>query len=221
MPEHLTSRDETGPDSTSQSDYGRMAKIALGAALYLVALAFMVGADALYPEDAPQPVKLILILVSAIIILIVTYYWSKSIGMVTDKDEPVAPSAKKSQKTLWLAGGIGGLIAVALIFLGDPSRGGENIFSNAPLAPIVAVLVALLYVVGTVLGSYKWHRTADEHERSASNKGAFAALYAYAIVAPVWWLGERASLLPAQEPMIVFVLVLTVYAATWTYFRGA
>lgn len=220
MSERLKIEPEENDPQAEPSEISRILKIAVGSVSYLAGLSFIVAADDLYPAGAPEWLKLVLVLVAAAIVLGVTYFWTKSIGMVSVNSEPIAPSARKSQITLWVAAAFGLAISIALILFGDPLEGGANVFSNAPLPPSVSLLVALLYVGITIVGGYRWHSTVDEHERSASNKGAIASIYAYAIITPVWWLGERASILPPQEPMIVFVIVITIYTAMWTYFRG-
>lgn len=220
MPNRPKIEPEESVPQAAPSDIGRMLKIAIGSVSYLAGLSFIVAADDLYPAGAPEWLKLVLVLVAAAIVLGVTYFWTKSIGMLNTNSEPIAPSARKSQITLWVAAAFGLVISVALILFGDPLEGGANVFSNGPLPTFVSLLAALLYVGITIVGGYRWHRTVDEHERSASNKGAIAAIYAYAVITPVWWLGERASILPTQEPMIVFVAVIAIYSAVWTYFRG-
>lgn len=201
-------------------DYTRATKIALCSIIYLLAFGVMVADQNDYLDSYGANVALPLVLIAATSIIVVTIFWAKSIGMVSEKDEPVSPSAAKSQKSLLLAGAFGAILGAGFIFSGDLRQGGAELFSNQPIAPFAAIVFGIAYAVGTVWGSIRWNRTADEHERAAATTGAYAGVMTYAVLTPMWWLAERASLVPPQEPMIVFAIVLTVYAAVWTYKRG-
>ncbi len=68
--------------------------------------------------------------------------------------------------------------------------------------------------------SLYWHKNADEFERGASGQGALAAIYTYAFIAPIWWILERADIAPAQEPMIVYLIVMGVWGLVWQVRRS-
>jgi hypothetical protein len=65
--------------------------------------------------------------------------------------------------------------------------------------------------------SFYWYANADEFEKRASGDGAIIAMYVYSIIAPCWWLLERAALIPPQEPMTVYLLVISVWGIVWLY----
>lgn len=203
------------------SDMKRMIKIGLTAIIYLISLLIVVAGDEIFPAEFPEWLELTMVLGAAVLVLFISYYLSKGMGMVRTDGEPAAPSTKKTQRMLKTAGVVGTMTGILLVALGGPSLDSVNAFSNNPLSPVVAGLVALILSIATIVLGFHWYRTADEHDRSASDKGAQAGIYTFAIITPVWWLGERASVLPPQEPMLVLVLVLTVCAAVYTYFRGA
>lgn len=202
------------------TDFSRAAKIGIAALVYLIAFMLFVAHQNEALGSLTKTTELAVILGSALVMVIVTALWASSIGMVSPKGEALAPSVKKSRNTLLLSGIFGGLIGLAFVLSEDLSRGGSKLFTNEPISPLVAIIFSIAFAGACIYGAIRWNRTADEHEKAAATAGAYAGVYTYAILAPVWWLAERASLVPPQEPMIVFAIVLTVYAAVWTYKRG-
>ena len=207
-------------ENSGSSDLVRAIKIGLASIVYLIAFGIMIASQGDMLEQYGKGVALVAILGAATAIIVITIIWAKAIGMVAEKDEPVSESTAKSQKSLLLAGLFGAVIGAGFILSGDLREGGAQLFSNQPIAPVAAIVFGVLYSVATIWGSFRWNKTADEHEKAAATSGAYAGIYTYAVLAPVWWLAERASLAPPQQPMIVFAIVLTVYAAVWTYKRG-
>lgn len=124
---------------------------------------------------------------------------------------PVSPKIRRARIAMVASGLIGGVIGVALS-LGDREF---SAFSNGPIDPLVAVLVTLAYLICTPAMAIMWHRNADEFDQSANARGALLGIYAYSFIAPSWWLLSRAGLLPQQDPMIVFLIVLGVWGAAW------
>lgn len=113
---------------------------------------------------------------------------------------------------------LGFAIALAFSFVAAEK---VDIFGNGPLPALPVIVLAVAYLISLPLLGWTWQRTVDEHEAAANYAGALAALYVYAMITPVWWLGARADLLPPHEPMIVFIIVMFVSWAVWAFKRGA
>lgn len=204
----------------TKTDIARASKITLAALLYFAAFVMIVAWQNEMLDQFGKRSTAVALILAGFLIIGITLYWARSIGMVKTDDGPVAPSAKKRQSTLLVAGIFGAVIGFGFVFTGDLRDGGADLFSNKPIAPIAAVVFSLLYAIGNIGGYLRWRRIQDEYERAAVTTGAYAGLMTYLILAPLWWLLERASLVPQQQPMLVFAVVLIVYAAVWTYKRG-
>ncbi|MXO90202.1 hypothetical protein [Pontixanthobacter aquaemixtae] len=201
-------------------DHTRALKIALCAILYLLAFGIMIASQNGALEGYGDGTVLAAVLTAAVTIVVITFLWIKALGIVGPQEEPVSQSTQKSRNVLLFAAIIGGVIGFGFALSGDLRDGGAALFSNNPIAPIAAIAFGALFVLASIWSSIRWHRAADEHERAAANSGAYAGMLAYVVLTPLWWLGARASLVPPQDPMIVFAIVLAVYAAVWTYQRG-
>ncbi|MDG5749401.1 hypothetical protein P8Q88_14575 [Qipengyuania sp. XHP0207] len=129
------------------------------------------------------------------------------------------PQSKKTKRANWVlvaCGVLGGVIGLTLSIAGL-ENGDFGVFSNGPLPPTVAIIVVSAIALLTPLLSFYWYANADEFEKRASGDGAIIAMYVYSVIAPCWWLLERAALIPPQEPMIVYLLVITVWGLVWLY----
>ncbi len=126
--------------------------------------------------------------------------------------EPEAPRVKNSRIMIWLCMGVGALIGVLLVITDDA---GNAILSNGTINPVVAGVVIAVWLIFVPIATVKWLRIVDEHEVEAYNNGAFIAGHAYLFIVPAWWMATRAGWLPAQDPMIVFILVCTIWSGVW------
>ncbi|WP_108790803.1 hypothetical protein [Erythrobacter sp. Alg231-14] len=206
------------------SDIARMIKIGVCSIIYLAALFIMVGQDNGTFDALGEGIRLALILGSALLVITITILWLKALDLTSNDDEPVAPSTQKSRKVFILSAVFGGAIAILFyvsIMVSGESFDNVTLFSNSPIPPILGLGSAALYVVGMIYACFHWHKSSDEHERAAINAGLYASFYTYTIAAPAWWMAQRSMLIPAQDPMIMYILILTVFSAVWTYKRGA
>lgn len=133
--------------------------------------------------------------------------------------EPEAPRVRTSRTILWVGGAVGGVLGL-MLSLSTDLAGGESLFSNGPIPPGIAVAAIVGWIFGGFGLTFAWLRTIDEHEMQANNAGALAGLCTYLAVEPAWWLGARGGFLPEQQPMLTFLLVLTVYTAVWFWRRS-
>ena len=131
---------------------------------------------------------------------------------------PIGPKTRRWRRAFLIAALLGVVIGVLLSL--SAGQAGLGALGNGPLPPAAALAVVVLYIVFTPFTTYLAHRNADEFERAASGRGALVGIYAYALIAPSWWILERGGLAPPQEPMIVFAIVLTIWGLAWLLARG-
>lgn len=114
-----------------------------------------------------------------------------------------------------------GLITSWLMRSGQRDLGADPFFSNSPLTPEIAIILALLWAIGISVAVIVYQRTVDDHEKQAYLWAGLAGYYAFLIPAPAWWVLSRANLLPPVNAMALFVLTILVNAAVylWMKFR--
>lgn len=206
------------------SDMNRAIKIGLAAIVYAAALFVMIWFENVADSGLSLGSETILILASSFAIVIVTVLWLKALGLSGKSDEPIAASTKKNRRIIILCaifGGVWATLFFASFALSDVDLSNASLFSNAPLPPVLAIGSAAILLTGLVYASLEWHKACDEHERAAINAGLYASFFFYSAVAPAWWMAQRSMLFPAQDPMIMYAMVLIIFSAVWTYKRGA
>ncbi|TIX50111.1 hypothetical protein [Alteraurantiacibacter aquimixticola] len=134
--------------------------------------------------------------------------------------ELVAPRVRKSNQVILISGAVGGVIGLVLA-LSTVSSDPFALFTNSPVPPAAAAFGIFAWVACVPLLSWIWLRNIDEHEAKANADGAIAAIYAYLLIAPCWWLGWRGGFLPEPETMITFIVVMTVYCTVWLWRKQA
>ncbi len=213
--------DDTSEEiETEQSDVVRGIKIGLGATLYLASLWTIIAAQHGAFDGLSGALPAALALGSALMVIIISMLWLNTLNLTTGKDEPVAKSTKKARRALiWSC--VLGLVIVVIFYTSLGSDLSEvELMSNGPIPAYLAILVSVIYAVGGVYVTVDWNANVDEHERAALYTGLYGSFMTYGIVTPIWWLGQRAALLPDQDPMIMYSLILTTFCALWTYRRG-
>lgn len=125
--------------------------------------------------------------------------------------EPVSDSVRKTRRSVMWSTLFGVVLGLALA-LSDPQL---NAFSNGPVDRTIAIVLTLAYAVLTPLFAIYWHKNADEFEKTAYEKGALLGIYAYSFITPGWWMLTRAKVLPPQDPMIVFLIVTSIWGICW------
>lgn len=121
-----------------------------------------------------------------------------------------------------IGSGLLGLISAILIRSGQVGDfGGDPFFSNSPLTPGVAMILALLWSVGISIAVIVYQRSVDDHEKQAYLWAGLAGYYAFIVPAPAWWVLARADLVPPVDAMLLFVLTIMVNAVVylWLKFR--
>lgn len=114
----------------------------------------------------------------------------------------------------------GGVIGLFLAFYDMNIVGSEPsalaIFSERPIAPVIAILLAFFWAVIMPVIAWFWHKRAiDEQEASAYRDGGYYAAYAYLIGAPTWWLMWRGGFLPEPDGPAIFMIFALLWSAVW------
>ncbi|MEO9463068.1 MAG: hypothetical protein ABJ242_10055 [Marinomonas sp.] len=210
---------ESAPSSTT-----RMVKIGICAVAYAAALFILIWFENVAESGLSYGLEATLVLSAAAVVVVMPFLWMKALGLQETKGTPVAPSTKRSRQIIAICGLFG--FAWGLLFFLAPAPFTEtnwseiSLFSNSPLSPILATGSAIILAIGLIYLSIEWRKSADEHERAAVNAGMYGAIFFYSVATPVWWIMQRSMLVPAQDPMIMYVLVLIIFSAVWTYKRG-
>lgn len=190
----------------------KRALIGIGGGLALIFLAGMIAgfSGVAFEQDGPSATDLAILLVMVLAALSTIYamwrFWPRG------SNEPVAPRVK-SARMIMIALVIVG--AVLGFILGKADVGTSGVFSNAAVGPGVATISIALWLIVAPTLTWLWWKRVDEHEASAYRDSTFIAAHAYMFVAPSWWMASRAGWLPDQQPMIVLLIVSTVWAAVW------
>ena len=114
-------------------------------------------------------------------------------------------------------------VALAILgFSGDRSEPFSMVLTNAPIAPLTAILVAVVVIALLVTAAVYYHRAIDDHEERAYLWGSTIGYYFLVLVFPLHWLLARGGLVPALTIGIALLLVLIsciVQAIVWALFK--
>ena len=195
----------------------RVLVLAVGVPLLIVVLAFTAGYASVAIKHGSTSVTYYGVLAGllcffALCSLGVWKLWPRGL-----EQEPVASSIRKARTLLYWMIGVGVVLGIFFALSGDMS--GSNLFSNEPIGITTAVVGLIGWLVFTPLLTWLWWRSIDEHESVAYTDGALISAHVYIIGAPAWWIASRAGWLPEQDPMIVLVIVGTIWALVWLYRR--
>lgn len=129
--------------------------------------------------------------------------------------EPIGPSAKKSRDLMFVIIGLSIVAGIAFVAVDGPDS--NLLFSNGPISLTAAVIVLVGWLVVTPIVTWLWWRSIDEHEAGAYREGSMVAAHFYLFLAPAWWIAGRAGWVPAQDPMIILLIVCLVWTIAWFY----
>jgi hypothetical protein len=138
-------------------------------------------------------------------------FWPSASG------EPVAKSTLKATRIVYAMGGLGVILGFA--FAVGESDTSMSLFSNGPIGHITATMAIIGWALVAPVLTWLWWRTVDEHEAATYAEASVISVHFYIIGAPTWWIATRAGWLPAQDPMLVWLIVLTVLTIVWLYRR--
>ncbi len=131
---------------------------------------------------------------------------------------PLTRREKLNNMILVGCGLFGGAMAVILSLSATDSTETQSVFSNAPISPVIALVLAFAIGILLPLLSYYWHKKViDEQEEAAYREGALVAIYAFWFVAPVWWLLWRGGMLPEPNGIALYMMTTFVALIVWSW----
>jgi hypothetical protein len=130
--------------------------------------------------------------------------------------DPLTRRERLNNRIVAGSGVFGALLALVLAMAGDINAGNPDIFSDGPISPVIAIIVAFTFGVLAPLLSWYWHaRVIDEQEDAAYRSGALLAIYAFWFVAPVWWFLWRGGILPAPDGVALYMMTTFIALIVW------
>lgn len=179
------------------------------AILILMGIATRYAAAAL---DHGEPSATDVAVIGAIALLAVLASWQLWRFLSKQGLEPEAPRIQRARKLFVAMGLIGGVLGLLLAIGTD---GDLAVYSNGPINPLVALVAAVIFLVIVPIATWVWWKSIDEHEANAYRDGSMIAVHAYFFIVPAWWLAARAGYVPAQDPMVVLLIVSVIWGAVW------
>ena len=150
------------------------------------------------------------------IILGLAYSIWRNVQKMKLSSDPLSRREKLNNRILIGCGIFGGLVALLLSISGDFSAQNPNAFSNDPISPTIAIILAVAIGVLLPILSWYWHaRVVDEQEEAAYRTGALFAIYAFWFVAPSWWLLWRGGILPAPDGAALYMMTTFIALIVW------
>ena len=135
-----------------------------------------------------------------------------------DTSEPISPRTRKTNTLFALSGLVAVPGTLALAFGTFSEQDPFPLFSNSPVAPVIAVAAIAGWLLSMLIGWW-WHFSADEHERQANAFGAIFGAGLFVTVTPAWWVAARGGLVTAPDPMILWLAVMVVWMTGWFWRR--
>lgn len=133
----------------------------------------------------------------------------------------MSPRQKRYWTSLGLAGVIGGIIGGWMVLDQPTDRGAADLLGNGALTPEFAAGASIAWTLGLAICMVIYHRSIDDHEQRAWLWAGLWGWYAFIFTAPVWWVLHRASMAPAPDAMLLFLLSMAANAVVylWLKFR--
>lgn len=133
------------------------------------------------------------------------------------KDAAMPRRERASRNILIGCGVLGGLIGLGLAASSGIGADGDtlSLMSEAPIPPVIAILLAAVILLILPAISFYWHRVIDEHESAAYRDGAIAGAYLFMTLAPAWWFLWRGGLVPEPNGVLIYFAFNFVFLAMW------
>ena len=193
---------------------GRLALALLGATLVLMSLGGIVGFTAAVIDGGLRNpgksaivigIMAVLLAAGALILKRMAPYFTAG---------PLAPRAKRSRRMLIASMFVGAIVGVALTLGTGIGEDPLDVLAG-PIPPAIAAAVIAIWLIVVPVLSWNWWKNVDEVEAGAYKTGALYGVYAYAFIAPTWWVGWRGGFLPEPQEMVTFLIVMTVWGLGW------
>lgn len=165
-----------------------------------------------FEKGGPVTTRMIvLVAICATIALCLGWMLAREARQPTD-EAPLNARERLNRNILVGSGLLGVTMGLGMSALGHPL----DMFSDAPLPPLAALILMLVIGILGPIMSYVWHRSAvDELEVDAYKTGALYALYVYMLGAPFWWLGWRGGFLPEPNGILIYFATIFTMSVVW------
>jgi hypothetical protein len=130
---------------------------------------------------------------------------------------------KRYWRTMLIMIGISVPVGILLAMTADRAAlRSFNPFASTPIAPSIAILLALLITGAFLVALVLYHRAIDDHEERAYLWGSQIAYYFLILAFPAWWLLERGGIVQPITTASAFIAILisfVVQAAVWAWLK--
>ncbi len=165
-----------------------------------------------FEDGSPMNTRLIVLLTVFTLAAIVTGWMLAREARKPTGEAPLNAKERLNRNILVGAGLLGVIMGLGMSVLGHPLE----VFSDAPLPPLVALIFMMVVGVLSPIMSYVWHRSAvDELEVDAYKTGALYALYVYMLGAPFWWFGWRGGFFPEPNGILIYFATIFTMSVVW------
>lgn len=190
----------------------KRAVIATGGSMVILVLMSIATGYAVAALDHGMPTPTDFAVIGTIALLALLSTWLLWRFLSKQDLEPEAPRIQRARKLFVAMAIIGGVLGILLAVGND---GGLQVFSNGPINPLIALVTGVIFLVIVPVATWIWWKSIDEHEANAYRDGSMVAVHAYFFIVPTWWLAARAGYVPAQDPMVVLMIVSVIWGAAW------
>lgn len=169
-------------------------------------------------DDISMTWKFSLLLLAALSAALLFGYATYRTYKAGQKDtEALTPKEKLNRNILIGCMVIGGIIGATLVLVSDdPGNNPLALFSNSPVSPILAIILAIFMLIIMPIVTYYWHtRASDEQELHSIRVASYYALSVYMLGAPAWWILWRGGLVPEPNGIAIYYITLSTMGVFW------
>ncbi len=110
----------------------------------------------------------------------------------------------------------GGVTGLVLALTGSVDATVTSLISNNAMSPMLAIIMSVeIGVILPAMTFYMHKHAVDEQEEAAYRFAALIAIYAFWIIAPVWWLLWRGGMLPEVNGIALYFMTIFVALIVW------
>lgn len=188
----------------------RIALIVIVAILGLFAVGVVVGLTVALIEDGARTKLTVYVILALSIGLSAVCGWLLAKLVRSMRPASMSSFDRRYWKMWVVIAAIGVPLGIGLAAIADDGPGDSKwlVLSNAPLAPMTAILASVLLVVMLAFAAIYYHRTVDDHEERAYLWGSTIAYYFLLFAFPLYWLLARGGLVPILGIGIALLIIL-------------